>query len=125
MAVAAASACSSSDPGGSVEFVEPRDGEVVTSPVTVEMAAEGFVVEPAANGVRQGHGHLHIMIDTLCVEPRLTVPPDAQHLHFGLGQTTASLDLAPGEHFLCLQAADANHTALPLTDEITITVSDE
>lgn len=118
----AASGCSSSGAGGEVRFVTPRDGDVVSSPVRVEMSAEGFVVEPAANGVGEGRGHLHIMVDAPCVEARLTVPSDDQHLHFGAGQTTAVLDLEPGEHFLCLQAADGNHTALPIVDEIRVTV---
>ncbi len=120
--VAILAAACSPDSGESVRFATPLDGDSVTSPVTVEMIAENFVVEPAANGVTAGHGHLHIMIDTPCVEPRLTVPPDDQHLHFGKGQTSAVLDLDPGRHFLCLQAADGSHTALRAVDEITITV---
>ena len=89
------------------------------------MATDNFIVEPASNGVGEGRGHLHIMIDTPCIQARLTVPPDDQHLHFGQAQTTATLDLEPGEHTLCLQAADGSHTALPLTHEITITVEAE
>jgi len=116
-----AAACAP-ESGASVRFQTPLDGDTVTSPVPVEMSAENFIVEAAANGVTEGHGHLHIMIDTPCVQRRLTVPPDAQHVHFGLGQTSATLDLPPGEHFLCLQAADGAHTALQATDEITITV---
>ena len=109
-------------PAGEVRFLTPTDGQVVTSPVRVQMEAIDFVLEPAANGVNEGRGHLHIMIDTPCVEARLTVPPSEQHLHFGQAQTTALLDLEPGEHYLCLQAANGNHTALAITDEITITV---
>jgi hypothetical protein len=107
-----------------VTFVSPRDGDVVTSPVEVKMAAEDFIVEPAANSVREGHGHLHIMVDAPCVESRLTVPPDDQHLHFGDGSTSAKIALEPGEHFLCLQAADGAHKALPIVDEIAITVAE-
>ena len=114
-------ACGSDD-GVSVVFAEPLDGATVSSPFEVRMEVDGFTVEPATNGVRDGHGHLHIMIDSPCVDQRLTVPPDDQHLHFGKGQTTATLDLEVGEHFLCLQAADGLHTALPYVDEITITV---
>lgn len=115
-------ACGSDGGGARVFFVTPTDGATVVSPVAVEMAVDGFVLEPAASGVNEGRGHLHIIIDRPCVEPRLTVPPDEQHLHFGRGQTTATLDLGPGDHFLCLQAADGSHTALPYTDTIEITV---
>jgi len=34
-----------------------------------------------------------------------------------------ALTLAPGEHTLCLQAADGAHAALDITRELTITVS--
>ena len=33
-----------------------------------------------------------------------------------------NLDLAPGEHTLCLQVGDGAHTALDLTSEITVNV---
>lgn len=116
-------ACSTESDAG-VRFVAPVDGATVGSPLAVEMAAKNFILEPAANGVNVGRGHLHIMIDAPCVQARLTVPPDEQHLHFGKAQTSAVLELAPGEHFLCLQGADGNHNALPITHEITITVSE-
>ncbi|WP_114594048.1 DUF4399 domain-containing protein [Euzebya pacifica] len=38
------------------------------------------------------------------------------------GSTSAELELEPGEHTLCLQDGDGEHTALDLTDEITVTV---
>lgn len=115
-------AACTSDTDGRVFFEEPRDGALVVSPVPVVMVAEGFIVEPASEGVGVGRGHFHIIIDRPCVQPRLTVAADSEHLHFGGGQETALLDLEPGEHKLCLQVADASHTALDLTDEITITV---
>ena len=64
------------------------------------------------------------MVDTPCIEPGQVIPKDAQHLHYGKGQTEAKVDLEAGEHTLCLQAGDGAHTALDLTDEITVTVDD-
>ncbi len=105
-----------------VFFVEPRDGATVSSPVGVLMGADNFTVEPAGE-VRAGAGHLHIMVDVPCVEPGEVIPAGEQHLHYGGGQTVAELALEPGTHTLCLQAGDGVHTALPLTDTITITVN--
>lgn len=111
------------EPAASVQITEPADGATVTSPVTVKMAATGFVIEPAGDGtVTEGHGHFHVMIDSGCVAVGEVVPSDATHVHFGKAQTEAPLELAPGEHTLCLQAGDGAHTALPLTDEIKVTV---
>lgn len=52
------------------------------------------------------------MVDVDCVPGGQVVPADDNHLHFGKGQTEATLELTPGEHTLCLQAADGAHTAL-------------
>jgi hypothetical protein len=106
---------------GSVSFAGVQDGDTVTSPVRVDMNAEGIEIEPAGE-VRPNAGHFHVMVDTDCVEPGETIPDDAQHLHFGDGSTSAELELEPGQHSLCLQVADGEHTAMDLTDEITVTV---
>ena len=65
-----------------VYFAELQDGATVTAPVKVVMAADGFVVEPASETVIEGHGHLHIMVDTDCVAAGQGVPKDETHLHF-------------------------------------------
>src|SRR5688500_14123003 len=101
-----AAACAA--PGASVaprvSFASPADGATVASPVHVVLAAENFTVEPAGE-VKAGAGHLHIMVDTDCVAAGQVITKDDQHLHYGQGQLEADLDLAPGTHTLCLQAA--------------------
>lgn len=107
-----------------VRFTSPADGATVSSPVSVKWAAENFTVEPAGE-VRDGAGHLHIMVDTACLMPAELVPSDEAHLHFGKAQMEADVELPPGEHTLCLQAADGAHFTLDgegLTDTISITV---
>ena len=113
----------SSGEGGeaAVSFSSPADGDTVSSPVTVEMQAEGFEVAPAAES-SEGQGHFHVMVDTECVGEGETVPNVDQHLHFGDGSTSTEIELEPGEHTLCLQAGDQVHSAFGATDEITITV---
>ncbi len=120
------SACASTSPAAAprVFFTNPADGAIVASPVRVTLSAEQFTVEPAGE-VKAGAGHLHIMVDTACVAPGQIITKDEQHLHYGQGQLEADLELAPGAHSLCLQAADGAHTALSgagMTQTITITV---
>ena len=107
-------ACGSSD-GGNAEaqvfFTNLNDGDTVDSPVTMQWSAENFTIEPAGE-VKAGAGHLHIMVDAACVTAGQIVPADDNHLHYGKAQTEATLELTPGEHTLCLQAADGVHTAL-------------
>jgi Domain of unknown function (DUF4399) len=104
-----------------VSIASPEDGTTVGSPFQVKMEADGFAIEPAGE-VREGAGHLHLMVDADCLAPGETIPEDEAHLHFGDGSTETELDLPAGQHSLCLQAGDGAHTALDLTDQITITV---
>lgn len=125
----ASSACGSDtndavgDDAASVSVVAPADGETVESPVTLEMAADNFVVEPAGE-VREGAGHLHAMIDVPCVDAGEVIPSDESHIHYGDASTTDELELEPGEHTICVQAGDGVHTALDLTDTVTFTVAE-
>lgn len=120
-------ACSSSggdEPESRVFFTNLNDGDTVDSPVTVQWSAENFTIEPAGE-VRAGAGHLHIMVDADCVAAGQIVPADDNHLHYGKAQTEATLELTPGDHTLCLQAADGAHSALAgdgATQVVTITV---
>jgi hypothetical protein len=109
----------------SVYFIEPSDGAVVSSPVTVKFGLSGMGVAPA--GVeRDNTGHHHLLID-LDEAPDLSKPiaADAHHKHFGGGQTETTLELAPGEHTLQLLLGDylhRPHKTPVMSDKITITV---
>lgn len=122
--VALMAACTPAAPAVQVRFVEPTNGATVSSPVQVKMAAENFIVEPAGE-VKAGAGHLHVIVDGDCVVAGQVITKDATHLHYGQGQLEAQIELAPGQHTLCLQAADGAHVALTgagMTQKITITV---
>lgn len=110
-----------------VRFVTPQDGDVVSPIFDVEMAAEGIVIEPAGE-IHEGAGHFHILVDTDFVAAGDLIPFDEQHLHFGKGQLTTTLELEPGSHALRLQAANGAHIALAgesYRDQITVTVASE
>lgn len=119
-------ACGASEEasGPRVFFTSPEDGATVSSPVKFEWSSEDFTIEPAGE-IHEGAGHLHLLFDTDCIEPGIVIPADDNHVHFGGGQTEAELELAPGEHTVCLQAADGVHAALEgegMTQVIKITV---
>ena len=110
----------------SVGFELPADGAKVSSPFEVVMAAAGLVVEPSGE-INEGAGHFHILVDTDFTPTGEVIPTDDQHLHYGQGQTTISLELEPGEHTLRLQFADGAHTALEgeqYRDTITVFVEE-
>ena len=111
-------------PGASVFIISPVNGATVSSPVTVKFGISGVAIQPAGSAI-DNSGHHHLLIDTELADPSLPVPSDAQHLHFGKGQTETSIELEPGEHRLQLVLGDTNHVPHVnpvMSDPITITV---
>ena len=108
---------------GSVSFASPEDGATKQNPVTFEMEATEFTIEPASSGVSDGAGHFHILVDQEPLPAGEVIPNNEQngYYHYGGGQKTAELDLDPGEHTVRLQAGDANHRAYELTDTVSVT----
>jgi hypothetical protein len=91
-----------------VYFVNLKDGDVVKSPIIVQMGVKGMTVEPAG-ALNDNKGHHHLIIDGNYIEKGEMVPKDETHLHFGKGQTVDTLTLSPGQHTLTLQFADGMH----------------
>lgn len=111
--------------GAQVYIISPAHGEVVSSPVMVKFGLRGMGVAPA--GVdKPKTGHHHLLID-VADYPALDkpLPADANHKHFGGGQTETSIELPPGSHTLQLIMGDKNHIPHDppvVSKQITITV---
>ena len=94
--------------GAEVYFIAPTDGATVTSPLTVRFGLKGMGVAPA--GVTfDGAGHHHLIVDAPTPALDEPVPADANHLHFGKGQTETTVELKPGKHTLQLVVGDQLH----------------
>jgi len=110
-----------------VYIISPKDGEHVTPEFTVKFGLKGMGVAPA--GVEKaGTGHHHLLIDTDLPDLNYAVPNDPHHIHFGGGQTEATIKLSPGTHTLQLLLADHNHqphNPAIVSDRITIIVGTE
>ena len=78
--------------------------------IHVVMAVEGMQVQKAGELQKQS-GHFHIIIDGDFVPEGKVVVKDANHMHFGKGQTEATLKLPDGEHTLTLQFDDGRHVS--------------
>ncbi|TAL87406.1 MAG: DUF4399 domain-containing protein [Rhodanobacter sp.] len=95
--------------GASVYIISPADGATVGRHLTVRFGLRGMGVAPAGVS-RPRTGHHHLLVDMKQLPPASApIPSDAWHLHFGGGQTEASLTLKPGTHTLQLELADAHH----------------
>jgi hypothetical protein len=87
----------------------PNDGEVVrTTHIKIWFGTRNFGVAPAGTN-KANTGHHHLLIDTALPPMDQPIPNDKNHLHFGLGQTEAVIDLPPGTHTLQLLMGDGDH----------------
>jgi hypothetical protein len=109
--------------GAAVYIVSPENRATVDRTFTVVFGLSGMGVAPAGIAMpNTGHHHLLINVDPL---PDMSMPLGADVMHFGLGQTEATLTLEPGQHTLQLVLGD--HMHIPhnppvMSEKITITV---
>jgi len=108
-----------------VYFIEPLDGQTVSSDFTVKFGLSGMGVSPA--GIeKKNTGHHHLLIDGKKLPDMHKPLPATKHIkHFGGGQTETTLSLAPGKHTLQLllgNYAHVPHDKAVLSKKITITV---
>src|SRR5258707_2829753 len=110
LATTAATAETASPPGAAVYFINLKDGDTVTSPFKVQFGLAGMGVAPAGSQ-NPNTGHHHLLIDTQLTPEQMKqpIPVDAQHRHFGGGQTEVALTLPPGPHTLQLVLGDGAH----------------
>ena len=111
--------------GAELYFIAPADGATVGQEFTVRFGLKGMGVAPAGVTTEKT-GHHHLLIDVAELPPmNQPLPNDAQHKHFGGGQTEAILTLPPGKHTLQLILGDALHIPFDppvMSQKITVTV---
>ena len=93
-----------------VFFKWPKNGSTVASPVFIDMGVEGMEIEPAGL-VKEGFGHHHILINQKFWPKGQVIPTSDSTLHYGKGQTDASIELDPGKYVISLQFADGVHVS--------------
>ena len=91
-----------------VYFISPANGDTVSSPFKVQFGLTGMGVAPAGTD-KENTGHHHLIIDAKLDDTMNPIPNDANHKHFGGGQTETMLDLPAGEHTLQLVLGDKSH----------------
>ena len=96
-------------PQGAREYIiSPQNGAYVPNTFTVRFGLEKMGVAPA--GVdKVNSGHHHLLVDSPLPSLDQPIPNDENHLHFGGGQTEATITLPTGRHTLQLLLGDAAH----------------
>jgi len=113
-------------PDAKVYFIDLKDGDTVTSPVTIRFGLSGMGIAPAGTEA-PNTGHHHLIIDDRIEGEALdaAIPMDEKHLHFGKGQTEATVTLPKGQHTLQLVLGDWSHIPHKppvMSERITVTV---
>jgi hypothetical protein len=81
---------------------------VLLQKATIHFGLANMGVAPA--GIEKPNtGHHHLLIDAKLPPLDQPIPNDFNHLHFGAGQSEASVELPLGKHTLQLLLGDANH----------------
>ncbi len=97
-----------SAPGARVFIESPADGATVPLTFTVRFGIANMTVAVAGDDTPNS-GHHHLLIDAPLPPLDEPIPSDENHLHFGKGQTEATITLTPGRHTLQLLLGDADH----------------
>jgi len=92
----------------SVDFLNLKNGDIVTSPFKLVFKITGMDISPAGE-FKVNSGHHHLLINQTFIEQGSTIPADQYHIHFGKGQSETELNLSPGTYKLTLQFADGYH----------------
>ena len=95
-----------------VKIIKPLHKAVVSNPVEICMEAYGLEVEPAENGVNEGKGHHHLMVDMYAPDnPEMPLPlkKDSQFIHLSDGSACTKMILPTGRHFIRTLFAKGNH----------------
>ena len=109
-----------------VYFVNLKDGDTVTSPVTIKFGISGMALAPAGDQT-PNTGHHHLIIDDVIQGAGLAepIPADDRHVHFGKAQTEATVALPTGVHTLQLVLGDwthVPHSRPVMSERITVNV---
>ena len=109
-----------------VFFRNLTDGQIVKSPIKIEMGVDAMDLDTANGILKPASGHHHILIGIDSVATETVIPKDSVHLHYGNAQSNAEVVLPPGKHTLTLQFADALHRSYGsrLTSKVTVTVKE-
>ena len=112
-------------PKNSVSFSNVKDGDTVPSKFTYKFDVTGYELSPAKDGLKEGTGHHHMIIDgpMAFVTPGEVIPMDDTHKHYGKAQSEGELELTPGKHKITLQFANALHESYGKEFAKTITVN--
>ena len=92
-----------------MHFENVKDGDVLSSPINLEVGLEGFVLAPFGSPV-EGVGHHHLLVNRDSIMEGTVIPGDVNYIHFGDDEIRETIEL--GNYLLTLQFAGGVHKSL-------------
>lgn len=92
-----------------VTITQPASMADVVSPVEICLVTKGYTAEPAKNGVNEGKGHHHLIVNVNLPDLNQPVPKDGNHIHMGDGSKCKKIELSSGMHTVQALFARGNH----------------
>ena len=127
LANAQQSLSSPSAEGAELYLIEVGEGDSLPGEVTLRFGLRGMGVAPSGfDAPNTGHHHLLIDVETL-PDMALPLPKTDNILHYGCGQTEATVTLSPGSHTLQLLLGNylhVPHSPPVVSERITVTVEE-
>lgn len=100
-----------------VEILAPMEGDSVSLPFTIRLAATGITIAPATGSREDGIGHHHLLVDVDPTGDGEPVPAAPGYVHLGSGVSEYVVDsLPPGEHRIIAIVAWGDH--VPVTGAV-------
>ena len=108
-----------------VFFISPSENIVSsTGVIDLEFGIKNFNIAPAGH-IACDSGHHHLLINVPLPDLTRPIPSDENHIHYGKGQTSDTINLPKGVHKLRLvlgNFAHIPHDAPIISDELIVEV---
>ena len=108
-----------------VFFISPSENIVSsTGVIDLEFGIKNFNITPAGH-IACDSGHHHLLINVPLPDLTRPIPSDENHIHYGKGQTSDTINLPKGVHKLRLvlgNFAHIPHDAPIISDELIVEV---
>ena len=96
-----------------VFFITPNQNLVTyTGVINLEFGIKNFNIAPAGQ-MACDSGHHHLLINVPLPDLTRSIPSDENHIHYGKGQTSDTIELPKGVHRLRLVPVSYTHLTLP------------
>lgn len=102
-------------------ILAPADGDTVSLPFTIRLAATGVTIAPATGAREEGIAHHHLLFNVELARLEAPIPADEGYVHLGSGVSEYVVEeLPPGVHQIVAILAWGDH--VPITGAVKDTV---